>query len=112
MFYHVATRGEWREAREQGSFTPETLMTDGYIHNCRRDQILWVVERFYAGQIQMVILCIAEERLTAPWREEDLDDLGQTFPHIYGPLNLEAVVGVVPLSPDADGQIRLPANLP
>ncbi len=112
MFYHVATQEEWRTAREQGRFTPESLGIDGYIHNCRREQILWVVERFYAGQMELVILCIAEERLAAPWREEDLDNLGQTFPHIYGPLNLEAVVDVVPLSSGAGGQIKLPGNLP
>ncbi len=112
MLYHIATGDEWREAQKLGSFAPESLTTDGYVHNCRRDQIIWVMERFYTGKVDLVLLCIAEERIEAPWRDEDLDNLGETFPHIYGPLNLDAVVDVVPLADRADGEIRLPANLP
>ena len=112
MLYHIATRDEWRQARRRGSFVPDSLAAEGYIHNCRRDQILWVVERFYAGAADLVILCVAEERLQASWREEDLENLGETFPHIYGPLNLDAVVDVVPFAPQSDGPFRLPANLP
>jgi uncharacterized protein (DUF952 family) len=36
-------------------------------------------------------------KVEAEIRDEDLYDAGQTFPHIYGSLNLDAVVGVTNL---------------
>jgi uncharacterized protein (DUF952 family) len=50
------------------------------------------------------LLCIEEEKLTAPVRYENLEGGKELFPHIYGPLNLEAVAQALAFSPGAEGK--------
>jgi len=59
----------------------------------------------------LVLLVIDPARLTANVVYEDLYNAGQDFPHIYGPLNLDAVIKVVAFPPEADGTFTLPELL-
>jgi len=58
----------------------------------------------------LLLLCVDEARLTAPVRYEDLN-AGDLFPHLYGPLNLDAVTNVIRYEPNADGLFN-PPTLP
>jgi uncharacterized protein (DUF952 family) len=57
-----------------------------------------------------VLLCVAVDRLEAPLKYERGDAGGESFPHLYGGVNLDAVVGVVPFVEGDDG-FRLPAEV-
>jgi uncharacterized protein (DUF952 family) len=70
-----------------------------------------VADAFYRGIMGFVLLVIEPDRLTAELRDEALEALGEVFPHIYGPLNLDAVVEVLPFEPAKDGSFSLPAAL-
>ena len=75
-------------------------------------QILRVANVFYAGQHGLVLLVIDPGRLTSELRWEPGTDLAtELFPHIYGPINLDAVVQVVDFEPAADGKFHLPKSL-
>lgn len=99
--YHVAGAADWAAARSTGSYTTSTrgrtLQQEGFIHASRREQVPAVFGAFYrdAGE-PLVLLTIETERLEAPWREDPVD--GDSYPHIYGPLNTSAVVHVEPLN--------------
>lgn len=100
--FHIATLAQWEAARKSGSYTTSTygvtLAQEGFIHASRRDQWQGVRERFYADVTEpLVLLTIDTDRLTAPVVEESPPGIQETFPHIYGPLNPDAVVEVVPL---------------
>ena len=56
-----------------------------------------------------MLLVIDPAQLTAELVYEDCYEAGETFPHLYGPLNLDAVVRVVPFPPLPDGTFTLPA---
>jgi uncharacterized protein (DUF952 family) len=56
----------------------------------------------------VVVLRIAIDRLDAEVRYEDLLGGHEGFPHVYGPLNLNAVVAIIPLPPGADGTFTFP----
>ena len=100
--FHIATTAEWEAAQQAGSYTTSTygvtLADEGFIHASRGDQWQGVRERFY-GEVTdpLVLLEIDTDRLQAPVVEESPPGTDETFPHIYGPLNPDAVVQVVPL---------------
>ncbi len=101
--FHIATATDWEAAQRAGSYTTSTygvtLAEEGFIHASREDQWSGVRERFYAEvTAPLVLLEIEVDRLTAPVVEESPPGTDERFPHIYGPLNPDAVVDVTPLS--------------
>lgn len=100
--FHVALRSEWEDAQRCGSYTTSTLgvslAEEGFIHASREDQWRGVMQRFYTGVTEpLVLLEIDTDRLSSPVVEETPAGANETFPHIYGPLEPEAVVRVVPI---------------
>jgi uncharacterized protein (DUF952 family) len=101
--FHIATAADWAQARRLGRYTTSTrgrtLAEEGFIHASRADQWESVRQRFYADVTQpLVLLEIDTDLLDVPVREEAVPDSEETFPHVYGPLDVAAVVRVVPLS--------------
>jgi uncharacterized protein (DUF952 family) len=98
--FHIATRADWLQARETGTYTTSTagrtLDEEGFIHASRRDQVEGVFSRYYATAGEpLVLLVIDPARLESEVRVEAVGD--DTYPHIYGPITPQAVVEVVPL---------------
>jgi uncharacterized protein (DUF952 family) len=99
--FHVALPPDWAAARAAGgpyevSTRGATLHDVGFIHACRTlDQVDKVRRSFYADLDDLLLLVIDTDRLDAPVRHEPAD--GDVFPHIYGPLPLDAVIEVRPL---------------
>ena len=106
QIFHIATRGDWRAAVIRGSYDTSTrgrtLAEEGFIHASTREQVQPVFDRYYADAGEpLVLLTIDVDKLTAPVRDEQVGDT--TYPHIYGPINTEAVVEVQLL--DASGGV-------
>ncbi len=101
--FHIALRSEWEAAKKSGAYTTSTrgrtLAEEGFIHASRGDQWQGVHTAFYADVTEpLVLLVIDTDRLTSPLVEEvPADGVTETFPHIYGPLNADAVTQAVPL---------------
>jgi uncharacterized protein (DUF952 family) len=97
--FHIAERPDWEAARASGgpyeiSTRGQTLAEVGFIHASRDEaQARTVRQAFYADVDDLVLLVIDPEGLDV--REEPVGDA--VFPHIYGPLPIEAVVDVRPL---------------
>ena len=109
---HIATLSSWQEAQRAGSYAPEGLAADGFIHCSKAGQVLRAAEAYYAGRTGLVLLVIDPGRLGSEVRwEPGTDQPGELFPHVYGPLDLEAVVAVHPFEPGPDGRFSLPASL-
>ncbi|HEY7428517.1 MAG TPA: DUF952 domain-containing protein [Gemmataceae bacterium] len=99
--YHLVLRREWEEQSDQ-SYRADSLAGEGFIHCSFAEQVAWAANRFYAGQQDLLVVQLDPSRLTSPLREEPCDT-GEVFPHIYGPINRDAVVTVQPLGRGADG---------
>lgn len=97
--FHLALAADWAAAQESGAYRistlGRTLEQEGFLHASRADQWAAVKERFYAEVPEaLVLLEIDPNRLTSELRVEEVPEAGDSFPHIYGPLNLDAVVEV------------------
>jgi glutathione S-transferase len=92
VIFHVAERTRWDAAAAAGEYTESTrgrsLAEEGFVHLSTREQVAGVLERFYAEVPDLVLLHVDESRLTSPLRWEG------GFPHLYGPLPVDAVVAV------------------
>lgn len=111
--YHITTSETWQAAVGQGIYTSASLESEGYIHCSTPKQIVATANRYYAGRRDLHLLAIDPQRLSAQVRYENLIGGSELFPHIYGPLNLDAVTAVYPFPPDPDGTFtRLPENAP
>jgi uncharacterized protein (DUF952 family) len=118
IFYHLTTAREWEDGRTAGAYTTSTrgrtLEQQGFLHGSGAAQVASVANSFYtdAGEL-LVVLVIDSERLTSPWQYDDVPGQPERYPHIYGPLNPEAVVAVLPLESGPDGKFTFdpPANV-
>ncbi|MDD2521636.1 MAG: DUF952 domain-containing protein [Anaerolineaceae bacterium] len=108
MIYHITTQSAWQQAQKKGEYIPEAFSADGFIHCSDHYQIENTANRFYASTPDLVVLEIEPDRLVAPLIYENLEGGEMTFPHIYGPLNLDAVVSTFEFEKTTDGNLVLP----
>jgi uncharacterized protein (DUF952 family) len=95
IIYHVTTKQEWANATKQGFYESPSLAAEGFIHCSQENQVAGVLERYFAGQKDLVKLVIDTDKLTSRFVFEWSPSVEDTFPHIYGPINTDAVVKVV-----------------
>jgi uncharacterized protein (DUF952 family) len=103
---HIALADSWTTAQKSGTYTVSTLGRDladvGFIHCSRPEQLDDVFRHFYAGVTEpLLLLTVDTDLLTSPWQFDDVPGERLSFPHIYGPLNLDAVVAADPLRSSA-----------
>lgn len=116
MIFHITSGEDWARALEAGEYRLSTrgrsLAQVGFVHCAERDQVERVAQAFYEGATGLVLLAIAEELVHAEIRRECADGGRDPFPHIYGPLEVTAVVAAIPFEPGRDGRFTLPGGLP
>lgn len=98
IIYHVTSRAEWDQARKDGFYEAPSLKSEGFIHCSEAHQVGGVLERYFAGKTDLVKLEIDTDKLTSRYVQEWSPSVRDTFPHIYGPINPDAVVNVISLN--------------
>lgn len=112
LIYHITSRAAWSAAQGLGVYTADSLASQGFIHCSKLGQVVRVAEAFYRGQTGLVLLEIDLTALRSEVRwEPGTDKPDELFPHIYGPLDLEAVCRALDFPPGPDGSFALPASL-
>jgi uncharacterized protein (DUF952 family) len=118
MILHITTQTEWEKARFNGKYTAPSLASDGFIHCSTVKQTVDTANIFFKGQRGLILLCIDEMKLTSECRFEDPSGGGihdprveSLFPHVYGPINLSAVIKVVDFTVDESGLFTLPLEM-
>jgi uncharacterized protein (DUF952 family) len=94
IIYHVTSSEEWDSAKAKGFYEASSLKTEGFIHCSEASQVKGVLERYFSGQNHLVKLVIDTNKLTSALKYELAPSINESFPHVYGPINLEAVISV------------------
>ena len=116
MIFHITSYEAWSEAEMNGEYLAESLKTEGFIHCSTLAQVLPVADLYYKEQTGLVLLEIEPTLLSSDLKWEPPSGgtpppgvpAGDQFPHIYGPINLNAVLKVVDFDPNPDGSRTLP----
>ena len=112
--YHIAIAEQWQAAQATGFYGADSLTTEGFIHCSTAAQILAVANAFFRGQSGLLLLEIDGDRLQSEVKVEWVDtgdlfgpEMPREFPHVYGPINVDAVVGVSAFDPGVDGLFEI-----
>jgi uncharacterized protein (DUF952 family) len=97
IIYHITTASDWEKALTKGSYESPSLQAEGFIHCSQEQQIPGVLERYFYlwGKKDLVKLVIDTDKLTSPFIYEWSPSTADTFPHVYGPINTDAVIETV-----------------
>ncbi|MGV3767964.1 MAG: DUF952 domain-containing protein [Chitinophagaceae bacterium] len=95
--YHITSRKEWKEAEKKGSYEAASLAAENFIHCCELQQMRSVLKRYFDGKKGLVALLLETEKLKHPVKYEASPSVNETFPHVYGPINIDAVEEVIDL---------------
>jgi uncharacterized protein (DUF952 family) len=119
MIYKILSAADWEAAQRTGRFDGSADdRRDGFIHFSDGGQVIGTAAKYFAGQPGLVLLTVDPARLAELRWEKSRDDA--LFPHLYGPLELDAVGRVSRLPDDRDaaaaiadvlGQLRAPPGL-
>jgi uncharacterized protein (DUF952 family) len=110
---HLMPVAAWRSWMAGGSYEPASLAGEGFVHCTAGDELMLdVANRFYAGADDVVAVSLQTDRLTGEvrWEAPAHPDGARAradeprFPHVYGPLDRDAVVGARRLVQDAGGR--------
>lgn len=95
VIYHLTTLSAWEHAQDNGVYEAPSLATEGFIHCSTEEQLEGVMNRHFEQHENLVKLVIDPKRLLHPLRYERSTSMNDAYPHIHGPLNLEAVTQIV-----------------
>lgn len=112
---HLTGAAPWRVALDAGALVDASLVSEGFVHLSRPDQVAMPAERLFAGRQDLLALAIDPARLRGEVRWEPGvagDPAAMRFPHLYGPLPVDAVTSVVPYRPGPDGRFAAPTIPP
>lgn len=106
--YHGTPKRYFESLDPTQPYLPAAFAADGFTHCTDGREAVAIILTIHCGKdlVPYVILCIDKDRVTAPVR---YDDPARVFPHIYGPLNRDAIVAVLPAARATDGTFLMPA---
>lgn len=105
LIYCITSALKWEHAKKTGEYLDESLSTEGFIHCSYANQLLRVANKHFKGTDSLLALCINRNQLTCNIVDEGSNEL---YPHIYGPINIDAIVDVLELRSSVSGNFRSP----
>lgn len=106
--YHWCPAEDWESAHDE--YVAPSLAEEGFIHFSYRHQVARTATALDRGRRDLVLLCVDPSGLEVV--EEDCYEVGERYPHVYGPIPAEAVTGVFAFPPQPDGSFLLPPRSP
>jgi uncharacterized protein (TIGR00730 family) len=110
VIYHLTSDATWRAALERSEYRADSFEREGFLHASTPAQIVEVANRLFSGRTDLVLLHLELERVAPRVVRENLEGGSELYPHLYGPLNLDAVLAATPYRARPDGRFDAPAH--
>ena len=111
LIYKILRKSEWIEAEKTGLFagSPDDFR-DGYLHFSKADQVITTFDKYFAKELNLLLLSVDPTRL-GPRLRWEVSRNGDRFPHFYGELPLELVQSVIEIGRGPDGRPIFPPEI-
>lgn len=97
IIFHITNSDSWKENNEGDQYFAPSLEQIGFIHCCLEDQINFVLERWFPGVSDLLLISLESEKIRSKVVFENLEGGETFFPHVYGPIQASAIVSVKPI---------------
>jgi len=111
IIFHIAPKEKWNKSRSRGQYTDESLQSEGFIHCSAAEQLVDTANKHYKGQNGLVLLRIDTSDIVSEVAYESNSGSNEEYPHIFGPINHDAVKDVIDFPASNDGTFALPTVL-
>lgn len=91
--YHIVSAENWAKSDGEPIYAADSLSSEGFIHLSEQRQVAGVLDRYYQNVPDLLLLHIDPVKLTHELKYEEAAN-GERFPHVYGPINKDAVVEI------------------
>ena len=108
--FHITPQQDWEKASSEGIYSADSLETEGFIHCSTSTQLVKVANHFFKNQTDLLLLFIDSDKVKPEIRYDVVAE-NETFPHIYGALNKNAVFKVINFEADKNGLFKLPPEV-
>jgi len=106
--YHITKNDDWQNAKRLGIYESKSLETQGFIHCAAKDQVVEIASQIFSNDDDLILLKINEEKTKYAVVYENLDNGSDLYPHIYGPIEIDTVEGVLKLEKNNKGIFYFP----
>lgn len=105
--FHIADESAWAVAQFTRVYLPPSYCGNGFIHCCTLTQLSGVLNRFFSGHDQLLLLEMESNQINESLIFENLENGTELFPHLYAPLAVVNVVRQIQLVRDQTGEFDL-----
>ncbi len=93
LIYHIVQATDWAWQEAKTDYKADSLKTEGFIHLSEKEQIAGVLSRYYQHVPDLLLLHVDADKLDHELKYEMATN-DERFPHLYGPLNKDAIVTI------------------
>lgn len=91
--YHITKKAVWSEAADKGVYDFCGLESEGFIHCSTWEQTIPTANKYFRDKENLLLLKINTPNIKSEIKFENTTGGDEKYPHIYGPIDLKAVVG-------------------
>ena len=107
LIFHIVEKDTFKSSINDGEYTPESIEQEGFIHCSTGHQINDTANRIFGEAGPLFLLIIDTKRVDSEIKYEKDSQTGDKFPHIYGSLNVMAILDKIEIEPDNNGKFDL-----
>lgn len=93
IIIHIIEQDKWEVIRHQPVLLGQAFADFGFVHCCFEEQVHQVIQQWFPKENSLLAVEIDTEKLSSPLVLENLEGGEEKFPHIYGPINRDAIIG-------------------
>ncbi len=111
FIFHIAQKKDWENSIESGMYKIKSLETEGFIHCSTKEQVIEIADLNFADENDLVLLEIDTSKIKSKIIYENLEGEEDMYPHIYGPIEVKAVIAAHIFIKNTENKYRLPKNI-